>query len=165
MKIRIKIQNKNKQNLGKWITLPTSNAVIDEVIEKVCVANKDKCIVTNFVTILYSKCLDLRKLRLNDLDIVGFEDIYYLNEIIYKLNQNATDEEIVALTEVYSDSLEGILNKVQSGTYKFYFNRFLGDIAEKFSHRPEYKYYSDVQIVDELCKLGYRETTTGVIIG
>lgn len=163
MKLDVFIANKNNRKIGEWITLPSHNHIIDETIEEICVTDTDRCIVTKFRTRLHSKHLDISTLQLKDLDIVGREDIYHLNECIYELTQSAIDEEIVALTEVYSNKLEEILQKSQHGIYKFYAGKSLKNLAYKFLHKPQYKHNSHVQMVDELCRLGYKETSTGVI--
>lgn len=153
MYIDVYISSTKRKNVGKWIRMPTYPKVIDDVLEEICTDSDDDCVVTKFKT----------KLNLNDLDIVGTEDIYYLNELISKLNNCATNKEIVALAEVYSSSLEEILSKVYRGNYKFYPNKSLDDIIEMFSKKKYYRYYDDIDILNDLLRLGYEETSTGVI--
>jgi len=154
MKLQILISSYKRNNVGKWITLPTTNHIISSTIEEICIDNTDKCVVTKYNS----------NLSLNNLDIVGYEDIYYINELVLKLNKCATNKKIVALVEVYSNNLEEILQKAQRGTYKFYPNKCLKDIAEKFSTRKPYKYYDDIyRIIEDLSQIGYEETSTGVI--
>ena len=154
MKLQILISYYKRNKVGKWITLPTTNYIIESTIEGVCIDNTYRCVVTKYKS----------SLGLNDLDIVGYEDIHYLNELVIKLNTCATNKEIVALSEAYSDNLEEILQKAQRGRYKFYPKKSLEDIAEKFATRRPYKYYDDIyQIIEDLLKIGYEETSTGVI--
>ena len=153
MYIDIYIPSTKRKNVGEWIRMPTYPKVIDDALEEICTDSNDNCVVTKFKT----------KFNLNDLDIVGTEDIYYLNELISKLSNCATNKEIVALAEVYSNNLEEILLKVYRGNYKFYPNKSLDDVAQIFSKRKYYRYYDNEEIIDDLTKMGYEETSTGVI--
>ena len=153
MYIDIYISSTKRKNVGEWIRMPTYPNVIDDALEEICINSNDNCVVTKFKT----------KFNLNDLDIVGTEDIYYLNELISKLSNCATNKEIVALAEVYSNNLEEILLKVYRGNYKFYPNKSLDDVAQIFSKRKYYRYYDNEEIIDDLTKMGYEETSTGVI--
>lgn len=153
MYIDIYISSTKRKNVGEWIRMPTYPNVIDDALEEICINSNDNCVVTKFKT----------KFNLNDLDIVGTEDIYYLNELISKLSNCATNKEIVALAEVYSSSLEEILSKVYKGDYNFYPNKSLEDVAQIFSKRKYYRYYNNEQILDDLSRRGFEETSTGVI--
>lgn len=152
MQITVLIKNTNKKGAERWITLPTTEKVIYENLEEICINDNDTYLVANFKSKL-------------DLDIIGYEDIYYLNELVSKLNTcGATNKEIQAISEAYSTDLEEILRKAQRGQYKFYPDKSLRVLAQELSNTCKYyKYYSDEQIVDELCNLGYEETSTGVI--
>ena len=153
MYIDVYISSTKRKNIGEWLRMPTYPKVIDDLLEEICTDSDDDCVITKFKT----------KLNLNDLDIVGTEDIYYLNELISKLSNCATNKEIVALAEVYSSSLEEILSKVYKGDYNFYPNKSLEDVAQIFSKRKYYRYYNNEQILDDLSRRGFEETSTGVI--
>lgn len=78
---------------------------------------------------------------------------------------------IQALKEVYSSNLEEIQRKVQRGRYEFYPNKSLADVALQLSSTKRYRYYRTLngeievyKIVNDLCRLGYQETSTGTIL-
>lgn len=151
MKIKILFQSTTDKESGEWITLPAQNNQIDKFLEEVSIKFDSDFIISKI------------KNNLN-LDIICTDDIYYLNDFLSDLNSFATDKEIVALFETYSDKLEDILSLIHSGKYEFYPDMSLGDVAYMFSKRKDYKNYTNIdQILDNLSKLGYEETSTGVI--
>lgn len=153
MYIDIYLSSSKRHYIGKWIRIPTRYKEIDDTIEEICTDFDDSCVVTMFKT----------KLNLNILDILGIADIYYLNDVITYLNAYATDKELIALSEAYSNRLEEILSNAYRKNYKFYPNKSLEDVAQIFSKRKYYRYYNNEQIQDDLSKMGFKETSTGVI--
>lgn len=153
MYIDIYFSSTKRHYIGKWIRIPTSYKEIDNIIKEICTDFDDNCAVTMFKT----------KLNLNSLDILGITDIYYLNDVITNLNAYAADKELIALSETYSNRLEEILSKVYRKNYKFYPNKSLEDVAQIFSKRKYYRYYNNEQIIDDLSRRGFEETSTGVI--
>ena len=98
MQIEVLICNTNRKKAGKWITLPTSEHIIDETIEEICPNSNDRCTIKEYKSEL-------------DID-VKTDDVYNLNTILSKLNSYATDKKIKYLIDTYSNDIEEILRKV-----------------------------------------------------
>lgn len=158
MKIAVCLGNINKARYTRWVTLPINSYKLQQIIGQLCPYSDDNCILLDYKT------------KFSIEDLVGCEDIYYLNELLIKLNTSATDKEIQALAEAYSPSLDDINLKIQRGGYKFYADKTLMTLAiEKAKTEPYYNYYRQngeieyEKIVDELSRSGYEQTSTGVI--
>ena len=98
MDIDVFLCNKNKQNVGEWITLPTSEHIIDEIIEEICPNVNDRCMIKEYKSELGVS--------------VRTDDIYNLNSVLSKINSYATDERIKFIIDNYSNDIEEILSKV-----------------------------------------------------
>lgn len=98
MQIEVLICNTNRKKVGKWITLPTSEHIIDEIIEEICPNANDRYTIKEYKSEL-------------DID-VKTDDVYNLNTILSKLNSYATDKKIKYLIDTYSNDIEEILAKV-----------------------------------------------------
>ena len=153
MKLAVCICNSNNNRFRRWLTLPDSNYRLNEIIEQLCRNQEDRCIIVDYRTTLKIE------------NIVDY-DIFYLNELILKLNSCATYNEIQALTETYSTSLEDIVQKVKNGGYRFYDNKTLMQLAEEFAQTDNYQQNDEFDIykmVNELERTGYEQTSKGVI--
>lgn len=157
MKIAVCLYNSNNGRYTRWVTLPENSYRLGQIIEQLCPNVDDDCVIVDYKTQFYPE------------DLTRY-DIYYLNELVSNLNSYATDKEIQALLESYSTNLEDIQQKVQRGGYKFYANKTLMDVAEEMAETEQYSNYCRLdgeieydKIVDDLCKLGYEQTSTGVI--
>ena len=98
MDIDVFLCNKNKQNVGEWITLPNSEHIIDEIIKEICPNVNDRCMIKEYKSELGVS--------------VRTDDIYNLNSVLSKINSYATDERIKFIIDNYSNDIEEILSKV-----------------------------------------------------
>ena len=104
MEIKVLFQSVADKKLGRWIVLPAQNNQIDRFLED--------------ITIEFNGDFIISKIKNNlNLDIICSDDIYYLSELLFDLNSCATDKEIVALFETYSNKLEDILSLVHRGKH------------------------------------------------
>ena len=143
MKIRHYIQSVRSPERGQWVTLPTSEAEIQAVIDKVCVDENDSYKCTDFET----DCL------------IPYEndDIFKQNRALKSLSKLATTEEVIALTEIYTlADIYEILDIVRYNNYEFYPNKTFNDVIEEL----DLKYDTTSS---ELVEMGYSQCSTGII--
>lgn len=161
MVLNVFIVNKEKLDkgevVGKWIKLPTTYKQLKNDILEICSSIDDDVIIKD-----YKSSVDLR--------IDKTTDIGYLNSQIIELNKYATNNQIKALSEVYSSDLEDIIENARQGHFEFFPKMTMSEVAEKIRHRREYNcypYLSDengLELIEEdLWKRGYEEIKSGVI--
>ena len=74
------------------------------------------------------------------------------------------DEKILqALSEVYSSDPEEFRRIYQRGTYNFYPDITLTDLASDLSGKDEYKFDTVEEVLNDLFHRGFEETSSGVI--
>ena len=160
MKVKLKLENNNNCNKENVIvTLPTNDETITRELDRLIDCTYDEILVTE-----YKSPMNI------DFSIYEGTDLYDVNKSIEKLNQVVTDDEIIALSEIYNN-LDDVVSRAQRGTYEFYPNQTLKNVAYRLANTERYKYYrnsdgdvDDSAIVDDLCKLGYEQTSMGVIL-
>lgn len=161
METTLTLVNKNNRDKEETtLLLPTTDEKIFSILDKLADGDKyDDIIVT-----AYKSKLDI------DFTIYSGDDLYDVNSNIEKLNQCATDDEMIALSEIYND-LNEMLLKAQRGKYYFYPNKTLDDLAHTLLNDEPYGYFktlynerNEISKIDELCRQGYQETSTGVIL-
>lgn len=161
MVLNVFIANKGKfengEVVGKWIKLPTTFKQLKKDILEICSSLDDGVIITKY------KSKAKIKIDKNT-------DISYLNSQVIELNKYATNNEITALTEVYSSDIEDIIEEARKGHYEFFPNMTMSEVAEKIRHRKEYNCYpylseeNGLELIEEdLWKRGYEEIKAGVI--
>lgn len=151
--------NKNNKTSARWLSLPTTEEILYETLEGL--ANDGKY---NDITVIgYTTKLDI------DFTIYDGDDLFEINNDLDELNQSVTNKEMIALSEIYSDLFE--MNQATKKIDKFYPNKSLEDVANKLANTERYRYYRNTDgdidyesIVDDLCRLGYKQTSTGVIL-
>lgn len=74
------------------------------------------------------------------------------------------DEKILqALSEVYSSDPEEFRRIYQRGSYNFYPDKTLTDLASDLSGKDEYKFDTVEEVLNDLFHRGFEEASTGVI--
>lgn len=150
MKIKMILVNPKKHN-RIWVNLPTANGILSETLKQIIGPDRDNFLVKLYSTKFY-------------IDIpIDSTNIWEVNDKLKMLNMCATDREIIALSEAYSKNLDEILAKVKSGAYEFYPRLTLKKLAESCKCKRPYQHYPTEQILDYMCKLGFIETSTGII--
>lgn len=161
MVLNIFIVNKEElekgNEVGKWIKLPTTYKKLRNDILDICSNTDDDVIIKD-----YKSSVNLR--------IDKTTDIGYLNSQIIELNKYATNNQIKALSEVYSSDLEDIIENARQGHYEFFPKMTMSEVAEKIRHRKQYNCYpylseeNGLELIEEdLWKRGYEEIKSGVI--
>ncbi len=161
MVLNVYIVNKEQLEKGKevgiWIKLPTTYKQLKKDILEICSSIDNDVIIKD-----YKSSVDLR--------IDKTTDISYLNSQIIELNKYATNNQIKALSEVYSSDLEDIIENARQGHFEFFPNMTMNEVAEKIRYRKEYNCYpylseeNGIELIEEdLWKRGYEEIQAGVI--
>ena len=142
--ISIYIQSKRSPEKGQWITLPTSEEKIKEVIDSVCVDANDSYECTDFFTFTIIPVAD--------------DDLFELNKALKRLRKLTTFEEAIALTEIdpLSRDVYELLEIVKHKNYEFYLHKTLADVKEELSLTSD-------TTSGELFLMGYTECSTGII--
>lgn len=161
MVLSIFIVNKEElekgNEVGKWIKLPTTFKQLKREILEICSSLEDDIIIKK-----YKASVNIR--------IDKDTDISYLNSQIIELNKYATNNQIKALSEVYSSDLEDIIENARQGHFEFFPKMTMSEVAEKIRHRKQYNCYpylseeNGLELIEEdLWKRGYEEIKAGVI--
>ena len=80
------------------------------------------------------------------------------------LQEDEEDEKILqALSEVYSSDPEEFRRIYQRGRYDFYPDKTLTDLASELSGTEKYKFDTVEEVLNDLFRRGFEETSTGVI--
>lgn len=70
----------------------------------------------------------------------------------------------MAFIEAFSPNIEEILEKMQRGRYKFFFNKTLSELAYEFRKKnKKYKHCTVKDVLVDLRRKGYVEVISGVI--
>lgn len=143
--------------VGKWIKLPTTYKKLRKDILDICSSIDDGVVIKD-----YKSGVDLR--------IDNTTEIGYLNSQIIELNKYATNNQIRALSEVYSSDIEELIEEARKGHYEFFPKMTMSEVAEKVRHRKQYNCYpylseeNGLELIEEdLWKRGYEEIKSGVI--
>ena len=162
MILNVFIQSKKEleegRKVGKWVKLPTTFKNLQKDILEIRSSLDDDIVITKFKS----------KVKLK---IDKNTDIGYLNSQIIELNKYATNNQIRALSEVYSsDNIDNLIEEARKGHYEFFPNMTMSEVAEKIRHRKEYNCYpylseeNGIELIEEdLWKRGYEEIKAGVI--
>jgi len=143
MKIRHYIQSVRSPERGQWVTLPTSEAEIQAVIDKVCVDENDSYKCTDFETDCVIPCEN--------------DDIFKQNRALKSLSKLATTEKVIALTEIYPEAdIHEISNLIWHNNYEFYPNKIFNDVIEELNLKRD-------TTPSELVEMGYSQCSTGII--
>ena len=155
MRLKVYIRAIDDRYADTCIKLPTNNREIDIAMKVTGNSYNEKCFITNYY---------------NNLDLIipnQYENIYLLNEMIYKINALANNKEINALSEVYSNNLFDLVKLLESNNYKIYKKKSLKDIADTLSEYEYYEIYNSGidanSIMQGLTNAGYYETLIGVV--
>lgn len=119
MMVEVYLVNYCDEELGQWLSLPASNAEIKKTIDEICPNRCDRFLIKKYKSAL-------------GVTIPKDNYIYRLNDIVSKLNRISTNEEIMAFIEAFSPNIEEILEKMQRGRYKYFFNKTLSELAYEF---------------------------------
>ena len=159
MEVKLTLINKNHRDKeGITLILPTEDKNLFSILDKLTDGDTyDEIIVVDYKSPLYI-----------DFSIYDGNDLYDVNSNLKKLNQCATESEMIALSEIYS-YLPDILYKAQRGNYEFYPNITLADLANMRLKDEPYGYFKalendGISIISDLYRQGYQETSVGVIL-
>jgi hypothetical protein len=154
-----KEESEKGNEVGKWIKLPISLKELKKEMISIGSILEEDLIIKEYKSNV--------KVKLN---IDSETDIGYLNSQIIELNKYATNNQIRALSEVYSSDIEELIEEARKGHYEFFPNMTMSEVAEKIRHRKQYNCYpylsekNGLELIEEdLWKRGYKEIKSGVI--
>lgn len=110
-KLEVYIENLHNGK-NAWIELPTSDIVINRVLEKINPGGLHDVIIADYET-------DIIGLKVSE-----YEDILQLNEIAEEID-NLSDDELIAFQaylEQNANNMEQALDEVHQGNYRIYYN-------------------------------------------
>lgn len=110
-KLEVYIENLHNGK-NAWIELPTSDIVINRVLEEINPGGLHDVIIADYET-------DIIGLKVSE-----YEDILQLNEIAEEID-NLSDDELIAFQaylEQNANNMEQALDEVHQGNYRIYYN-------------------------------------------
>lgn len=118
-KLEVYIENLHNGK-NAWIELPTSDIVINRVLEEINLGGLHDVIIADYET-------DIIGLKVSE-----YEDILQLNEIAEEID-NLSDDELIAFQaylEQNANNMEQALDEVHQGNYRIYYDcNDMSDVA------------------------------------
>lgn len=158
--MKIYLTNLGKYNegelIGEWLELPATKEEIQKTLKNIGIGKEyEEYFITDYE-------------ETNGIELGEYENIYELNEKAETLAEHS-DELIQAITESYTSDIDIIVEILENGSYTFYENMTLEEVAEQIVDEcydlPEIaqRYFDYEKFARDLSFDGYNETTTGVI--